>query len=721
MRPIKLKISAFGPYAGEMPEIEFEQFEERGLFLICGDTGAGKTTIFDAICFALFGTTSGSYRDTRNLRSEYADAGTESYVDFYFSHQGHTFHVYRQPSYERAKQRGSGVITEKEKAVLYMDSEDPVEGVKQVNERIREILCIDEKQFKQIVMIAQGEFRSLLNAKTEERTAILRSIFMTGGYKSMEFKLKSRMDESGDKRAAVEQSIVQYFCDASAAKEDTLAVQLQEMKDKALRSNSAWNLEELLEMLRCLVENDTERIAEKRGELAREEKVLEKEKSDLALAETNNEFIRRYESLKKKSESLAMRKGEIDERAKQLERKKAALYEVKPDYDALVQKVSEVRRTANDVVEREKKLATQRQQAEAAENRMKEAQKKETRVEELRRQAEKIDALLDERVPRYKAKKQELQQKQNVFAEARALYEMAVVKRQHAEKVLENGRAGMLAMNLKEGEKCPVCGSLHHPEPAVLPEESVSEEEWKQLKNAEEKAANQKEKALADAERANAAVIEMEEQMRLDLLDSLEAEYGDWEAAKRIRDAAVSEMRKITDSIEKARETSQNAQRLVAEQTSAIELLKNTGRRQQAEMNELKRSFEKTLEENAFADADAFRVYLPQAGMSPKQWIETDERMIRDYEKEVNANALQLVQAKKDADGKTYVQLDERKERVFRQRQTVQDLQKEEKQIEFRISVNREKYQNISELQETLEQCRKDYTVARRLDRKSVV
>ena len=115
MRPTKLMISAFGPYAGTMPEIDFTQFEERGLFLISGDTGAGKTTIFDAICFALYGTTSGNYRDTKNLRSEYAADGVESYVDFYFTHQGKNYHVWRQPGYERRKLRGTGTVSVKEK------------------------------------------------------------------------------------------------------------------------------------------------------------------------------------------------------------------------------------------------------------------------------------------------------------------------------------------------------------------------------------------------------------------------------------------------------------------------------------------------------------------------------------------------------------------------------------------------------------------------------
>ena len=107
MKPIKLILSAFGPYADTMPEIDFTRFGEGGVFLISGDTGAGKTTIFDAICFALYGETSGIYRDVRMLRSEYADEKTESFVDFYFSHQGRTFHVYRQPSYERRKEKAS--------------------------------------------------------------------------------------------------------------------------------------------------------------------------------------------------------------------------------------------------------------------------------------------------------------------------------------------------------------------------------------------------------------------------------------------------------------------------------------------------------------------------------------------------------------------------------------------------------------------------------------
>ena len=260
MRPIKIVISAFGPYAETMPAIDFEQFEEQGLFLVAGDTGAGKTTIFDAICFALYGTTSGTYRDTKNLRSEYAKDSVESHVDFYFTHQGKQYHVWRRPAYERKKLRGTGTVSEKEKAVLYEEEKVPVEGLSNVNNAVIELLGINEKQFKQIAMIAQGEFWALLNAKTDERTEILRTIFMTNAYKAIEFRLKDRMDESCRKKTAAENSIVQYFGDVTADEKDELAAELRDLQGRAARAGSAFEVEEMLQLIGEILRADRERF-----------------------------------------------------------------------------------------------------------------------------------------------------------------------------------------------------------------------------------------------------------------------------------------------------------------------------------------------------------------------------------------------------------------------------------------------------------------------------
>ena len=223
MKPVKLIMSAFGPYAKETLPIDFEQFEEKGLFLISGDTGAGKTTIFDAICFALYGKTSGTYRDENNLRSEYAKGSEKSFVEFYFTHQGKQYHIRRTPSYERPKQRGEGNISEKETVVFYCEDELPVEGKKEVNARVEELLHINFNQFKQIAMIAQGEFWNLLNAKTEERTKILRTIFQTEGYENIKDKLQERKNKSLLDWKKTKDSMLQYFRDTGAAEESAYA------------------------------------------------------------------------------------------------------------------------------------------------------------------------------------------------------------------------------------------------------------------------------------------------------------------------------------------------------------------------------------------------------------------------------------------------------------------------------------------------------------------
>ena len=335
---MKLIISAFGPYAGELPPIEFDAFEEKGLFLISGDTGAGKTTIFDAICFALYGTTSGTYRDTKNLRSEYAKDSAESYVDFYFSHQGRKFHIWRQPSYERPKKRGLGMMSEDEKAILYEEGQAPIEGLTKVNNAVKELLHIDEKQFKQIVMIAQGEFWNLLNAKTDQRTEILRTIFLTNGYKNIEYKLKDRMNASCRIKDNAENSIIQHFEDVSANEEHALFDELEGLKIKAGQSKSAWNLDEILDVIERLISSDRERLACMKEALEKAEAELKKHNEELALAETNNSFIEKREKLEKEKERLEKRKTEMDGIILLLDKQKKATRNVHPSYSAWANK-----------------------------------------------------------------------------------------------------------------------------------------------------------------------------------------------------------------------------------------------------------------------------------------------------------------------------------------------------------------------------------------------
>ena len=173
MRPLQLTISAFGPYAGRT-ELAMERLGSGGLYLITGDTGAGKTTIFDAICFALFGEASGSAREPDMMRSKYAAADTPTYVSLRFLYNGKEYAVRRSPEYERPARKGSGMVLQRAEAELTYPDGRVATKVRDVDAGIRDILGVDREQFSRISMIAQGDFMKLLLAGTKERQAIFR-------------------------------------------------------------------------------------------------------------------------------------------------------------------------------------------------------------------------------------------------------------------------------------------------------------------------------------------------------------------------------------------------------------------------------------------------------------------------------------------------------------------------------------------------------------------
>ena len=185
MRPIKLTMSAFGPYAGQTV-LEMDKLGEKGLYLITGDTGAGKTTIFDAITFALYGEASGDNRSPSMFRSKYADEDTPTFVEMEFLYGGKKYKVKRNPEYFRPAKRGEGLKKQAAEAELTLPDGNVVTKKNEVDKAIRDIVGIDKNQFLQISMIAQGDFMKLLLADTESRTAIFRKIFKTEKFLKIE-------------------------------------------------------------------------------------------------------------------------------------------------------------------------------------------------------------------------------------------------------------------------------------------------------------------------------------------------------------------------------------------------------------------------------------------------------------------------------------------------------------------------------------------------------
>lgn len=405
MKPIKLVMSAFGPYAGVTPEIDFEQFEDKGLFLISGDTGAGKTTIFDAICFALYGKTSGSYRDTKNLRSEYAEDSAVSYVEFTFSHQGQTYRIRREPRYRRVNRNGR-VTEESEKVILtYPDgstAEGPrdVDGSKGMPGAVEALLHVNAQQFMQIAMIAQGEFWKLLNAKTDERTEILRSIFNTNAYKNIEYRLYDRKNASQAEKTRIENSIGQYFRDITAAPSFPDIEELEQLKKDVSDGGNLWQLKDMLELITRLKEWDGRQLQAEEERCMQEEKQLRNRQDALATAELNNRILDNLTSLREEKKQLEAGKEEMAALKALISRQKAASFSVKPVFDAYAKKEEEISAMQQTADGKSAALSEAAAIAESMSARLREEEEKQPIRDELKRAIEK----LEEDAPKYQAR-----------------------------------------------------------------------------------------------------------------------------------------------------------------------------------------------------------------------------------------------------------------------------------------------------------------------------
>ena len=226
MRPLRLVVSAFGPYAGRT-ELNMEQLGRRGLYLITGDTGAGKTTLFDAITYALYGEPSGGNRDASMLRSQYAAPDTPTEVELTFSYSGQIYRVRRNPEYQRPARRGGGMTLQRAEAELYYPDGRVCTRTREVTAEVTRIIGLDRDQFCRIAMIAQGEFLKLLLATTEERKNIFRQIFQTRPYQLLQERLKAESGALADQCGQMQSSIRQYAAGLVCPPEHPLTARLE--------------------------------------------------------------------------------------------------------------------------------------------------------------------------------------------------------------------------------------------------------------------------------------------------------------------------------------------------------------------------------------------------------------------------------------------------------------------------------------------------------------
>ena len=265
MRPSKLTISAFGPYAGTA-EVDFERLGSGGLYLITGDTGAGKTTLFDEIIFALYGEASGTVRDSGMFRSKYAKETTRTYVKIEFVCRDRRYTVMRSPEYYRPKGRGTGFTLQRAEAeLIYPDGRPPVSRSKEVTRAVTELIGLDYQQFTRTAMIAQGDFQKLLLAGTAERGEIFRKIFHTQIYQEIQERLKEAVRKSGRDYEELRRSISQYLDGIVCQGDPVLEKELKELK----RSKFEGTIERGREILNRLIEKDKKNYREIREQTER--------------------------------------------------------------------------------------------------------------------------------------------------------------------------------------------------------------------------------------------------------------------------------------------------------------------------------------------------------------------------------------------------------------------------------------------------------------------
>ena len=512
MKPIQLVLSAFGPYV-ERTVIDFSALGEEGLFLIAGDTGAGKTTIFDAISFALYGEASGGKekRKSKSFHSDYVSDQTETYVELTFRHRGETWWIRRNLEYQRpAKKKKDGMeTTTRQAADAQMRNEDTGEEILRmddVNRRVRELLGLTQDQFTQTVMIAQGDFLKILTASSDDRKKLFRDLFHTNLYVDLQSRLQEKNRACADEQKALEQVIL-----SAEGKIDPEA-EFAEREILLSYCGQIQHTDALCALLARLIEQ--EKAAQ---EQARAQK---KEAADqigaLIAAVTEGERVNRdfadWESKKARLAALTDGQGEIDaqraalaaaRRAQQLETDEALMRRTRRDMDAQRAALSE----AQAALEQAEKALPE------AETRMKEAESRGEEIHALLAQAKQMEDCLPVlgEVERLKAaldtQKRELQRLTEDSSRAQAAYTAA-------QNSYYLSQAGLLARELKAGQPCPVCGSTAHPCPAQITPETVTRQALEQAAKRRETAEKAQSDAATRLAANRAALDEREDRLR---------------------------------------------------------------------------------------------------------------------------------------------------------------------------------------------------------------
>lgn len=736
MKPLKLTMSAFGSYAGKNV-IDFTG-QQQGIFLITGDTGAGKTTIFDAITYALYNQTSGGERNGNMMRSQYAQPETETYVELEFLYRGQTYRVRRNPDYKITKTLKNGKIREQKVPhsveLTLPDGTVFTEKKNATDAKIIEILGLTADQFSQIVMIAQGDFLKLLYTKSDERKMIFSKLFRTDIYWKIQENLRRKSMEMDER-----------------IQENDRAFEQEKSRIIPLPESEELPLDELVERLR-------ERLKDALKEQNLRRANVEELNKKITKYEEINKLFRSLEKIRQTGKELEARQAESKERRQQIENARKADKVLVAEQQNLRQQ-QEVEQSAQAIAKMTETLANDQEMFESLKTQLQESEAKQKReaadiqkkMLALEQSFPSYEALQNARSEEQQAKKvwedlgktseesfhkketgiaalkEQQKQQEQVVEQTKKNWEQtslgASESAKHYEHMYEaflKEQAGILAENLSAGCPCPVCGSTVHPDPAKLSDHAVTELEVEQAK---------KTRAAAEEKRDLAyAAFEAEKTEKQKLAQAVEKEEADFvlaqtiakqqrkeaeqnyvslqKIAEQIREKLVypsfAEAKKQYAAMQKAlaaaEQEIERKRQKVSELAEAMNTLK--GQKLAEEENQktakklaakTEKEYAKLLEKSGFVSEETYHLaILPERSRSKL------EREEKEYESQCLRQQSEQKLLEKQVSGKTYTDTTELNEQLKAEKQALKEAEKTYMELHTAYENDRSVLQNCA-------------------------
>lgn len=736
MKPLKLTMSAFGSYAGKNV-IDFTG-QQQGIFLITGDTGAGKTTIFDAITYALYNQTSGGERNGNMMRSQYARPETETYVELEFLYRGQTYRVRRNPDYKITKTLKNGRIREQKVPhsveLTLPDGTVFPEKKNATDAKIIEILGLTADQFSQIVMIAQGDFLKLLYTKSDERKMIFSKLFRTDIYWKIQENLRRKSMEMDER-----------------IQENDRAFEQEKSRIIPLPESEELPLDELVERLR-------ERLKDALKEQNLRRANVEELNKKITKYEEINKLFRSLEKIRQTGKELEARQAESKERRQQIENARKADKVLVAEQQNLRQQ-QEVEQSAQAIAKMTETLANDQEMFESLKTQLQESEAKQKReaadiqkkMLALEQSFPSYEALQNARSEEQQAKKvwedlgktseesfhkkeagiaalkEQQKQQEQVVEQTKKNWEQTSLSASESAKHYEHmyeaflkEQAGILAENLSAGCPCPVCGSTVHPDPAKLSDHAVTELEVEQAK---------KTRAAAEEKRDLAyAAFEAEKTEKQKLAQAVEKEEADFVLAQTIAKQQRKEAEQNYDSLQKTAEQIREklvypslaeAKKQYAAMQKALEAAEQEIERKRQKVSELaeamntlkgqklaeeenqktakklaaktEKEYAKLLEKSGFVSEETYHLaILPERSRSKL------EREEKEYESQCLRQQSEQKLLEKQVSGKTYTDTTELNEQLKAEKQALKEAEKTYMELHTAYENDRSVLQNCA-------------------------